>query len=460
MLKLQAATKEVHFEKGPIVSTLLIYTVPILLTQLLQQLYNITDCIIVGRFCGEYGLSSVGMVAFIVNIFINFFIGFSTGIGVVVAQEFGRYNFLQVKKTICTMVNIGMIAGVILSAIGMALSGCFLTWVKCPPEMFDVAYEYMFICFIGVLPQLIYNIGNAILRALGDTRTALYYLIFSSILNVGLDLLLVVKFEMGLAGAAIATVASQWVIFFMMLVRLSRMDKSYSYKLGLVSRNGLGLTFKEIGHVIGLSLPSGMQAIFMSISSFIVQISINSFGTAAIAGMTIYSKMEGFVYYPAFAYGIALTGFVGQNYGAQCMDRIKKAVRLSLTVSTAIYVPLSLLVLHVSPKCLQLFTSNPDIIHNGYQALLWNLPLYFLFMINQIYLGTIKGLGKTIYPMICTLVCYCIFRAAWCQFLIPVFNSMIVVYTGYDASWVLLIGMLIPYYRKVLKEKEKDCVLH
>lgn len=201
-----------------------------------------------------------------------------------------------------------------------------------------------------------------------------------------------------------------------------------------------------------MSLPSGLQAVFMSISSLVLQVYINSFGPAAVSGMTIYAKLEGFLYYPAFSYGIALTGFVGQNYGAKCMKRVKKSINLSLLVSTAIILPLSLLLVVTAKPLLRIFTTDAATLKNGFEAILWNFPCYFLYMIIQVYLGALKGVGKTTYPMICTMVSYCFFRVLWCSVLIPVFHSMIVVYTSYDASWVIMLLMILPFYRCTMKK--------
>ena len=441
-------SREIHFEKGPIVGALLSYTAPILLSQLLQQVYNITDCVIVGRFCGSYGLAAAGLGGLILSVLINFFIGFSTGAGILVSQQFGAYRYEKLRKTISTIVHLGMLLGLLLTGAGLVSSCLLLKMISCPEDMFSVSNTYLMICFLGLLPQLVYNIGNAILEALGDTKSPLHYLFFSCLINLGLDALFVIGFDFGLAGAAAATVIAQWILFLMMMGRLYMLDPAYAYRM-----NSEMLSLKELGEMIALSLPSGMQAVFMSISSLVLQVTINSFGAAAVAGMTVYAKLEGFLYYPAFSYGIALTGFVGQNYGARCMDRVKQSVRVSLGVCTAIILPLSLFLVAISHHALGIFTTDADVIYNGCQAILYNFPFYFLYMINQIYLGSLKGLGKTTYPMICTMVCYFFFRVFWCWLWIPHFHSMIVVYTSYDASWIVMILMLIPYFRKTLKEK-------
>lgn len=455
MASASVLTREVHMEKGPIARTLLIFTTPVLLSQLLQQFYNITDCMIVGRFCGDYGLAATGIGGLILSVMINFFIGFSTGVGVIVSQRFGAYDYRSLKQVIATMIHLGMIVGAAFTVGCMLFATGMLAMLNCPGQVLPSASMYLMICSVGIVPSLVYNIANAILRALGDTRSSLQYLLCSSGLNLILDVILCVVFPFGLKGAAIATVISQWFLLCLILIRLYRMSPAYAYRPGTKP-----MPLKDLGNLVGISLPSGMQAIFMSISSLVLQVSINQFGPAAIAGITVFAKVEGFLYYPAFSYGIALTGFVGQNYGARCMERVRESVRLSLKLSVAIMVPLSLLLMALASPILQWFTTDAATIANGLQAIYSIFPLYVLYTINQVYLGALKGLGKTTFPMICTLLCYCMFRVLWCQVLIPLFPSMMVVYTSYDVSWFLMIAMLVPMLRKTLKEKEEYCLLH
>lgn len=202
-----------------------------------------------------------------------------------------------------------------------------------------------------------------------------------------------------------------------------------------------------------MGVPAGMQAFFMSMSSLIIQKSINGFGPEAMAGMNLYAKLEGLLYLPTFAYGIALTGFIGQNAGAGRMDRVRKSVEISVRLMIRIILPMSLLITFVSPLALRIFTDNPGILKNAQEAIFFNLPVYVFYGINQVYLGAIKGLGKTLYPMVCTLVCYSIFRVVWCDVLLVYFSSMKVVYLSYDVSFMLMLFMLLPVYKRLIRQE-------
>ena len=231
----------------------------------------------------------------------------------------------------------------------------------------------------------------------------------------------------------------------LLFVRLLRLDEGCALKV-----RGEGLTLSEIKDMLKIGVPAGMQALFMSISTLLIQTSINSFGPSAMAGMTCYSKLEGCAYLPCFAYGIALTGFVGQNYGAGRIDRIKEAVKISNKVMWMVIFPLSNIIALASPILLKIFTNDADILANAHMAIIINMPVYIVYAMNQVYLGAIKGMGKTFYPMICTLVCYSLFRVIWCKVLIPVFHSMIIVYLSYDVSFFIMLLMLLPVYRRLL----------
>lgn len=442
------SSTEVHMETGPIGKTLLAFTLPVLLCQLLQMLYNITDCLVVGRFVGDTGLASVGIAGLILSVIVNFFIGFSSGISVIISQQFGAYRYDKVRSAIGTVVTLGLITGLVLTAAGLLSSEQLLKWLNCPADVLPAAVQFMTIAVLGLTPQLIYNIGNAVLRALGNTRTALYLLTASTILNLVLDVFFVAGLGWGMAGAATATVISQLLLGGLIIHKLGSLHPDYRLTL-----QRLRLNFADLNDIVAMSIPAGMQALFMSISSLIIQISINAFGASAAAGMTIFAKLEGFLYYPSFAYGIALTGFVGQNYGAGCWERIQEAKRLSMWVAVLVTVPLSLIFTVFAEPLLSSFTEDAATLHNAVTAILWVLPLYVLYSVNQVYLGLLKGLGNTTFPMICTLVCYAVFRVLWCESLFPVWWDMRVVYSSYSVSFVLMFFMLSVRYRQVFHEK-------
>ena len=437
---------EVHMEQGPIGRTLLLFAAPILLSQILQQLYSIVDCMIVGHFGGGNGLAAAGEAALILSVIINFFVGFSTGVSALTASAFGGFQYKKLSRILHAVILMSLIFGAVMTGIGIAYSGTFLRWIHCPMEVFAPARHYLRICMLGIVPQFIYNMGNAVLRSLGNTKSPLYFLTFSSALNLLLDLLFVIGFGMGLPGAGMATVIAQWVLAVLMIWKMTCLDEQYQLRIARL----LGGT-EELAEIVSTGLPSGMQAIFMSISSLLIQYSINSFGADAAAGMVVFSRVEGFLYYPAFSYGMALTGFIGQNYGAHRMDRVKEGMKESVITLSAFTVAAGGILMAAAPVILRLFTTDPEILANGRQAILCFFPFYFLYSINQVYIGGLKGLGKTGFPMLCSLLCYCIFRVVWCRILLLFFWDIRVIYFSYDVSWVIMIALLISQYRKVFR---------
>ena len=434
---------EVHMEQGPIGRTLLMFAAPILLSQILQQMYSIADCMIVGHYGGGNGLAAAGEAALILSVIINFFIGFSTGVSAVTAAAFGGFQYRKLSRILHAVVLMSLISGAVMTVAGIGCSGIFLQWIHCPEEVFSPAQYYLRICMMGIIPQFIYNMGNAILRSLGNTREPLYFLTFSSGLNLVLDVLFVIGLGMGLPGAGVATVISQWVLAMLMIWKMIRLDVRYNLQ---ITRLFGGL--EELPEIINTGLPSGMQAVFMSISSLLIQDSINSFGADAAAGMVVFARVEGFLYYPAFSYGMALTGFIGQNYGAGKMDRVQEGMKKSILTLSAFTVAAGGILMLAAPVILKLFTSDPEILRNGQQAILCIFPFYFLYAINQVYIGGLKGLGHTGFPMLCSLLCYCIFRVVWCRILLLLFWDIRVIYFSYDVSWIIMIALLVSQYQK------------
>lgn len=447
MRKLSRTNTEIHMEQGPIGRTLLFFTFPVLMSQILQQFYSIADCAVVGHFGGSYGLAATGVAGLILSVIVNFFIGFSSGTSFITAHLFGAYEYVRLKRTIQTMILLAIVLGGVMTAVGFLCAENFLLWLDCPENVLDPAKLYLRICFFGMIPQLLYNTGNAILRSLGNTRSPLVYLLFSSGLNLALDLLLVVGMSMGLSGAAWATLFSQWLLSLLILWKLGHMEEAYR----LDFRQKL-LPLGELWEIFRMGIPSGLQAVFMSISSLIIQVSINQFGPDAVGGMTVYARVEGFLYYPAFSYGMALTGFVGQNMGAGRMDRVRRAMNTSLKIAVGFTLPFSLLLMVFSGHILLCFTKDPGILFYGQEAIFSIFPWYFLYAVDQVYIGGLKGLGKTGYPMVCSMICYCLFRVAWCRLLLPVWWDMRVVYHCYNVSLFLMCLLLAVRYRQAYKD--------
>lgn len=442
-------TGEVLMDSGSIHRTLLAYALPVLVMQLLQQLYNIADCAVIGRLCGGFGLAAVGVAGLVLAVHINFFIGFSVGVTSAVSRLFGARDFGKLRAMIATSVWLAAGAGLFLTVVGEKLGGNYLAWLACPAEAMDDALLYLHICVLGLIPQLVYNVANGVFRALGNTKTPLRWLAASAVLNIALDLLFVGVWDLGFAGAAWATLTAQWALGLGMIWRLARIDERFRF-----SFDAPLLSARELFALLRLGVPSGMQAAFMSLSSLLIQISIDSFGPAAMAGMVIYAKIEGFLYYPAFAYGMALTGFIGQNLGAGRLDRVEEAMKVSRR--TAIYGTMAicaLLTLAAKP-ILGCFTEDPATLANGLAAVYWTFPFYFLYSLNQVYIGGLKGLGETGVPMLSALVAYALFRVVWCEALLPYWHDMAVIYNAYNISFVVSLLILVPVYRHLFHRLE------
>ena len=440
-----------HVENGPIVPVLISFALPVLLLQLLQELFNVTDCMVVGHFGGDYALAATGVAGLVLSILINFFVGFSSGISGIASRLFGERDYRELKRTVNVLFRLAVAAGIGLSALVIAAADSVLLLIRCPAEVAPHAALYLRICACGLTAQMIYNVGAAFLRSIGNTHAPLVFYLASVLCNLVLDALLVIVFKRGIAGAAAATLASQWLLAILIAGYMTRLESAFA-----LDPLGEGLPMRELGKALSIGIPSGMQALFMSISSFLIQASINRFGPDAIAGMTLFAKLEGVIYLPTFAYGIAITSFVGQLLGARMIDRICEVVRLSLGINAAVIVPLSLALSLASPLLLRLFTADEAILFNAREAVMFTLPFYVVYGLNQVFLGTIKGLGNTAWPMICTLVCYSLFRVLWCRLLIPVLHTMRVVYSSYVVSFFLMLLMLVPAYKRRMRMISAD----
>ncbi len=439
----EAATGEVRMDVGSIHRTLLVYAAPLLLMQLLQQLYNIADCAVIGRFCGAFGLAAVGVAGLVLAVHINFFIGFSVGVTSAVSRLFGARQYEKLRCAIATSVVIAVEAGVLLTFLGELLGQQYLSWLSCPVEAMGDALLYLRICFWGLVPQLVYNVANGILRALGNTKTPLAYLAVSAVLNVALDLVLAVGLGYGFAGVAWATLAAQWIVGLAMLWRLTRLDTRFC-----LGKDAHLLKMAELLALLRLGVPSGLQAAFMSLSSLLIQVSINAFGSAAMAGMVVFAKIEGFLYYPAFAYGMALTGFIGQNLGAGQLERVEEAMRISCRTAICATVVISAVLMVVAEPLVGFFTEDAATLENGLAAVYWTFPFYFLYSLNQVYIGGLKGLGEAGIPLVSALFAYALFRVLWCEVLLPHWHDMAVIYNAYNISFLVSLSVLVPAYRR------------
>ena len=439
---------QVDMTYGDTSKQLFMFTIPILLSQILQQFYNIADTAIIGRYIGTDALAAIGSTGLLISVIVNFFIGLSTGISVVIANQFGANEYDKLKKSISTSLAVSVLLGIVFTIGSLIFMKPIINILQTPKGVYSLAIDYLKICFLGITFQLLYNIGTAILRALGNTKDPLYFLIFSCILNLILDILFIVYFGWGVKGAAIATLISQILATLLVMYKIMSLDDNCKLSLKQI-KIYRGYT-KDI-FLVGL--PAGLQAIFMSISSLIIQSSINSFGAEAMAGMTIFAKVEGFLYFPLFSLGLAVTGFVGQNFGAKEYERVKEGINISLKIS--VYTSLIfIIILNIfAPYILRLFTNDAAVIKVGLESIRIVFPSYVLYAMNQIYIGSLRGIEKTFEPMLISLFAHCIFRVIWCFVLLQYFHDMKVIYSSYSVSIVLMFVLYYTSYKRNIYKK-------
>ena len=439
---------QVDMTYGDISKQLFMFTIPILLSQILQQFYNIADTAIIGRYIGTDALAAIGSTGLLISVIVNFFIGLSTGISAVIANQFGANEYDKLKKSISTLLAVSVLLGIVFTIGSLIFMKPIINILQTPKGVYSLAIDYLKICFLGITFQLLYNIGTAILRALGNTKDPLYFLIFSCILNLILDILFIVYFGWGVKGAAIATLISQILATLLVMYKIMSLDDNCKLSLKQI-KIYRGYT-KDI-FLVGL--PAGLQAIFMSISSLIIQSSINSFGAEAMAGMTIFAKVEGFLYFPLFSLGLAVTGFVGQNFGAKEYERVKEGINISLKIS--VYTSLIfIIILNIfAPYILRLFTNDAAVIKVGLESIRIVFPSYVLYAMNQIYIGSLRGIEKTFEPMLISLFAHCIFRVIWCFVLLQYFHDMKVIYSSYSVSIVLMFVLYYTSYKRNIYKK-------
>ena len=439
------------FTRGTIVRQLLIFMLPILLSQLLQQFYTIADTALVGQALGAGALAAVGTASLILSVIVNFFIGFSAGLSVLVSHLYGEKQYARLSALVQSIFVTVLAFAVLFTAAGILLTEQLLTALSTPAELIPQASLYLRIALGGMLAQLLYNTASAILRALGNTTSALHYLAAAVVLNIVLDVLLLFVIPCGIAGAAMATVAAQYVSALLALHKLLYLRGVWRLRL-----HRPFFTPRHLLPILGTSIPAGMQAVFMSISSLVIQTYINSFGYAAMAGMTVYARIEGFLYYPLFAFGIALTSFIGQNVGAHDRVRVRAGLRVSLRIAAFGAMGMALVAGLAAPTLVTLFTDDPAVIENALDAVYYTFPFYFLYGINQIYIGALRGLGDTLYPMMTALAAYCVFRVAWCYaWDIVGIHSMHIVYSTYNVSFFVMGVLLYWGCRRALRRIDR-----
>ena len=429
-------TKVRLMTEGSIVRQIFFFAVPLILGNLLQQLYNTADSIIVGNFVGSNALAAVGSSTALINLLIAFSQGAAVGAGVVVSQYLGAKDKKNVHAGVHTSLAIALILGFVLTIGGIFATEPLLIWMHTPGEVFADSALYLRIYFGGVIFNVIYNMASGVLNAVGNSKRSLIYLGYASVTNIVLDLIFVGWFHMGVAGAAIATDISRLVSGVLAVAYLMRVLTDYRVELKKIR-----IQKKMAFRIIQIGLPAGIQNMVISLSNVLVQSSVNRFGADAMAGFGAYMKIDGFNILPVTSFSMAITTFVGQNYGAGKIDRVKRGMWVTLAMGFLYTVTTGVLLLVFSDPLMRMFTDNVTVIRYGELAMRYFCPFYFILSILHGLAGTIRGTGKTIPPMAVLLISLCLFRIAWIQFVLPMFDTINGVFVLYPISW--MVGMIL-----------------
>ena len=437
-----AETNINQITEGVIWKQLLAFFFPILFGTFFQQLYNTTDAIVVGNFVGKQALAAVGGPAStLINLLVGFFTGLSSGATVVISQFYGAKHKDDVRKAVHTSIALSIAGGAVIMVLGIAFAGVALRAMNTPEDIMGMSLTYMRIYFLGVIPSLIYNMGSGILRAVGDSKRPLYFLIASTLTNIVLDLFFVLVLRMGVAGVAIATSLSQVASAAMVMYALMKTDDMYRLYL-----REIRFSPSILSAIIRIGLPAGLQSTMYSVSNLIIQASINSFGTDTIAAWTAYSKIDGMFWMIMSAYGVSITTFAGQNFGAGKYDRIHKSVRVCIGMSAFTSVLLSAIVLAGGRFFLGLFTDDPGVADIGMSIIHVIAPTYITYICIEILGGTARGCGDSIIPMLLTCFGVCVLRVIWILGIVPIHRDLATVAFSYPLTWTVTSVMFIVYY--------------
>lgn len=439
-MKKKDKIQHVEMTEGVIWKQLLTFSIPLLIGNVFQQLYNTVDSVVVGNYVGKEALAAVSSSNSLINLIIGMFMGIATGAGVIISQYYGARDKQKLHWAVHTCMALSMIGGVFLIAAGVVLSPFILRWMKTPDTIINNSTIYLRIFFCGSLANLIYNMGAGVLRAVGDSRRPLIYLCVSSVVNIVLDLLLVVVFDMGVAGVGYATITAQSVSAVLTVMALIRSDDIFKLVPSQIKIDKIMMR-----RILRIGIPSGIQQSIISLSNVIVQTNINSFGDAAVAGFGAYSKIDGFVMLPLQSFCMAATTFTGQNIGARKTDRVKKGILQGIGLCLVYTLVVSALLFYKAEGILRIFTSDAEVIRFGRATMHIMIPFYFTLAFHQILMGSFRGAGKTMVSMLIGVGNMCILRMVYINLFVPFFPSFEAVMWCYPITWASTMFMDIIY---------------
>lgn len=429
---------------GSIAKSIFWFSIPLLVGNLFQQLYNTVDAYVVGNYVGKEALAAVGASSPIINMLIGFFMGLATGAGVIIAQYYGAEDSDRLKKAVHSSAALTLVMSVLLTVIGMIGTNPMLHAVGIPADVFPESSTYLLIYFAGISFNLIYNMGSGILRAIGDSKRPLYFLVIACVVNIILDFLFVKYFRWGVAGAGYATLIAQAVAAVLVVVVLIRTDGPHQLVMKQIK-----FDMPILKKIIMIGLPTGIQQSIVSLSNVIVQSYVNAFGSNVVAGYSASIRIDGFVNLPLQSFNMAITTFVGQNIGAKQYDRVKKGSRSALWMTAAVIGAMAISLFFFGEEFIAIFNSEPAVVEAGRTMQLAFVPFYIVLPIVQIYNGVLRGAGKSSVPMYIMVFNFVILRQIYLFFVTQMTNEVYYVFLGWPVTWITCAIMFIVYYHKV-----------
>jgi len=417
---------------GPLLGKILLFALPIMAMNLLQLLFNAADMVVVGRFAGRDALAAVGATGALINLIVNFFMGLSVGTSVVVAQDYGADRVADVSRTVHTSVVISTAAGLLVMTVGLLLCKPLLAVMGTPGDIIELSTRYMRIYFLGVPASMIYNFCAGILRAVGDSRRPMYYLVIAGVVNVCLNLVFVIVFDMSVAGVAWATILSQYLSLVLILICLLRSEGG----IRLMPRH-LRIDRRKMAQIFRIGLPAGAQNLLFSISNVLIQSAINSFGSTMVAANSAAGNIEGFVGTSMNAYYNAAITFTGQSMGAKKIERIDAIAKVCTSLILVTWLVLGGAVFLFSDRLLNIYTTDPAVIELGMLRMKVMLGAYFSAGVMQVYPGLTRGMGYSIQPMLSTLIGACLMRIVWLVTFFAWFPTPVMLFVCYPITWTL-----------------------
>lgn len=440
--------------EGVIWKQLLFFFFPILLGTLFQQLYNTADTVVVGRFVGTQALAAVGgSTGQIVNLVVNFFVGLASGATVIIARYYGARDRIKLNNALHTAIALSIVGGIVTGIAGILLTPSLLKMMNTPADVIEGSTMYLRIYFAGIIFVFVYNIGSGILRAVGDSKRPLYFLIVCCFLNIFLDILFVVYLKLGVKGAAFATVISQAVSALLVILSLTKSVDIYRLR-----PNKIRFYKSLLIAIITIGLPAGLQSVMYGISNIIIQTSLNSLGTETVAAHTAFAKIDAIYWMISGAFSVSIITFIGQNYGARKFDRMKKSIKVCLLMDLIASLLLTTVMLLAGPYLLRLFTSDQEVIEIGMQIIHIIAPSYALFIFIEILSSSLRGMGNVVVPMLMTCGGVCVLRILWIFIFVRTHLSVTTILMSYPISWGFTAVLFIIYFMFYQKKFFRRCI--